>query len=781
MPDEQAESELLKPLSTAWLEKLDLATRRKKPFQDVADQCMSFYSGAMGWMYEPKHRARFMGADINPKFKICICKAFEMVALYGPSLYYNNPTRFVKPHPRPEITIESMAAGAGLNLEQAQQAQQQFTEMQQAGQLPPLELQQQVFQFQQIQQQLAQMVSQDKLEQAQNAAACDVLQNYLSYTPREQPGGGLMQASQDGVTEALIKGRGLLMPAPYRMPGSNRQLTGCFFKSVDHLLIDPDAESTEFGEAKWMSLDYYEPTWQVERRYRLKPGSIKGNMESSESQGAQKVHPLGNLERERGSTFDLLKYTKIWSIGGVGTRLTGTSKELQRAFDDVVGDYAHIVVATGIGHPLNVSASRFPKMNDEEVRDAFSWPVPYWMDRRWPMAMLDFYRKPRSPWPIAPIAPGLGELTALNVLISAVVQRGWNSSQTIIAFLKSVGPSIKAALNNNNDGRIVVELDEIQKDIRTVISEFQQQDMSFDTWRVIDSLFELFDKRVGLTDLMFGLNAGGVASRTATDVNAKQQQIAIRPDYMAKQVEAWQTDAARMEKLVAYWNGVSGEDVRAILGTAGAALWDQLFANADPETIVREMDCTIEAQSVRKPNKEREVQNMTQIFPAASQEASKHADMTGDTEPLNWLTEQLGKAMDQDLSGMKMGPRVPPPPPPDEAAQAQAEAEIAKQQAEIQLKQLDMRVKQIEIAGKAGEIQAEGEMRQLDLFQNRQEHTQEIVQDEQVHDQEMRQREEVHDQEIRLQQSKGRADVAIAKAKATAAAKAKPTGPTQAG
>ena len=779
--------ETLKALVVAWTEKRRLAVESKKPYQDTVDQCMEFYSGGMGWMYKDKYRSKFLGADINPKFKITLLKAFEMVALYGPSLFYRNPVRYCRPHKRPEITAERMAAGAGIDWNQAQQVQEEYAQMQQSGQPAPLEMQMQVYQLQQMQQQFTQMEQKDRLERARLEAGCDVVESYLSYTPREQPEGGLMKASQKAVTEALVKGRGLLVPGPYRMPGSNRQLTGCFFKSVDHLLIDPDAESAEFGEAKWMSLDYYEPTWEVERRYRLDPGTLKGNMESSNAQGSRKANPLGNLERERGTTFDILRYTKIWSLGGVGTRLTGTSKEMQKGFDDVVGDYAHIVIADGVDYPLNCETSRFKRADDNWVREAFKWPVAYWMDRRWPVAMLDFYDKPRSPWPIPPIAPGLGELTALNVLISAIVERGWQSSRRIRAVAKEAWDEVNRVLKSGGQ-EATIQLKNIHGDINKVIMEFEQKDMPYDTWRIVERLFELFDKRVGLTDLMYGMNAGGVASRTATDVKVKDERTSIRPDHMAQQVEGWQTEAARMEKICAYESGVSGEDVRPIVGTAGAVLWDQLFAGADPETIVREMDCTLEAQSVRKPNKEREVSNINQVYPAMQQSLDKHADVTGDTEPLNALHKKLGHAIELDMEDLRMGPRTPPPPEPDPTVQMEAELEQVKMQVEIQLKQMDLQAKQLEMAGKQSEMESQGAMRQMELFQGQQEHGQELVQDEEVHDQEMRQREEAHEQEIRLQQAKGQADLAIAKAKgqaAVAAAKAKakatPKTPAQAG
>ena len=76
----------------------------------MAEQCNAFFSGSVGFMWEPQFRQKFMGGNISPKFKITLQKAFELVALFGPVLYWKNPVRTIKPRRQFEFTPESFGA-----------------------------------------------------------------------------------------------------------------------------------------------------------------------------------------------------------------------------------------------------------------------------------------------------------------------------------------------------------------------------------------------------------------------------------------------------------------------------------------------------------------------------------------------------------------------------------------------------------------------------------------------------------------------------------------------
>ncbi len=641
-------TESLRPLVTGWLGKLDIARKHRVPFDDVAEQCLGFYAGNLGFMYEDKFQKKFLGdMPISPRFRITINKAFELVSVVGPLIYHRNPTRSVKPYDPLELDPSLFGDS------QDPQAQQAF--QQASGQI--------------------------QAEATRKTTQCQLLERYLNYTPREQPGGGLKRHAQDAVTECLVTGLGLLWPGTYRMPGSNRLLTGCFYDSNVNLLVDPDADSMVFGNAMWVSREHMQPTWEVERRFNLPAGSLAkaATLESGAAQGARRGDRLGRKHRAQGTTFDLITWHEVWSIGGVGTRLTGVAKTLERAFDEVVGDYAYICVAPNVPWPLNMPIQRFAVADDDDVREAFSWPVPYWMDRSWPFADLSFYRKPNTTYPIAPIQPALGELCFLNVMISHLANRVWSSSRDFIAVLKSAARDVKQILSRGED-LAVIELSEIHQDINKVVSFLRQPEVKFDAWKIVQQIFELFDRRTGLSELMYGQNEGQKVSRTATDVKAKQEKLSIRPDHMSGSVEDWMTQAAGMEKQCCYWSGVSGEDVRPLLGQVGSQLWDGMIANADPEEVAREMVCTIEANSARKPNKDRDAANAQAMVQVAMPVLDKHADATTDTEPLNNLIDFYGDSIDADTSGIRMGPRMPPPPQGPSPEEQEAEAEAGRKE-----------------------------------------------------------------------------------------------------
>lgn len=648
--------EILRPLVAAWGGKIQEATKHKQRFNDTADQCMAFFNGSAGFMWEPAFLNRYIGGGLAPRFKITIAKAFELVALFGPTLYWRNPTRLVKPRNqislRPELFMGLDPTGQLFEMSQMQNVQQH----------------------------------------AIDDAVSQMLELYLNYTPTEQPGGGLANHASQGITEALVKGRGCLWPRPYSMPSSNRVLTGCFYDSVDNLLIDPDA--TNLQEAKWIAQRCVQPTWEVERQFGLPPGTLagRGTMESGNEQGRSQADPWAGTERRIGKTFDLLTYYKIYSKGGVGGRLGGgvrVSNELAQAFDQVVGDYAYVVVAPHIPFPLNAPTEVIRNGTDSEIEKRFRWPVPYWLDDRWPVSVVDFYKAPNSPWPIAPMAPGLGELAYLNILLSQIANHIWMSSRTFFAMDQSLPQDIQQSIESGKDLSVLKAKLGGGNKIKDLLDFIQAPAINPDVWRIIDQVSAMFDKRVGLSELLYGANPGGVASRSAEDIKTKTEMVSIRPDYMAGKVEDWMTEAADMEKLCARWF-VEKDDLQGFFGPVEQMIWNQYVVNEDPEYIVREMRATVAANSTRKPDKARDTQNMQQVLPALLPVFQQHMEATGDPSSFNAMLKQWGKTIDQDMSDLF----IQPPPGPSGNPEAEAAAQAQQQQLQQAAEQHQQRLQQ---------------------------------------------------------------------------------------
>jgi hypothetical protein len=645
------DSHLLRPLASAWLEKCRIAIEHKRRFNDTAEQCMAFFNGAVGFMWDAKFLQKYVGGQLTPTFKITLAKAFELVALFGPTLYWRNPTRLVKP--RPTLQLDPALFGG----------------------LDPLGW---------IMYQQATLQSQQ--QQAVDKIVSSLLELYLNYTPNEQPGGGLSEHASSAITEALVKGRGCLWPRPYFMPGSNRVLTGCFYDSVDNLLIDPDA--TSLNDATWIAQRCIQPTWEVERTFGLPPGTLRGRgtHESIDAQSRDSGDPWSTVEQRVGRSNDLLTYFKIWSKCGVGGRLSGQAQidhPLASAFDEVVGDYAYCVVAPNVPFLLNLPTEILRSATDSEIKRRLGWPAPFWRDDRWPVAILDFYKAPNDPWAIAPLAPGLGELAYINMLASHIAHHVWMCSRSFPAMPEDTNTETRAAILSGRDLSPIYYKRSAGQNATDLVSFIQHPAMNRDVWKGLDFFLQTFDRRVGLTELLYGLNPGGVQSRTAEDVATKREMVSIRPDYMAGRVEDWMGEAAEMEKLCCSWF-IEPSDLQGLFGPVEQMLWQRYITSADPEHIVRELRVTIAANSTRKPDKTRDVQNMQQILPNLLPVMQQHFMTTGDVSGINGLLMKWGQTIDQDMSQMLLPPlQMPENPEADAAAQAQ-QAELDAFQQKMQ-------------------------------------------------------------------------------------------------
>jgi len=728
--------DVFKPVVIGWLSKIERAERDKRAWQEIADQCTAFFSAATGFMWDPKFRNKYMNGTVTPRFKMTMAKAFELVAIFGPSLYWNNPQRKVAPRKQfefDEIAIQSLQDPMLAELFQQAQAMQEADR-------PVQEMR------------------------------CQLLERYLNYTPGEQPGGGLATQSSLGIVEALVKGRGLLWVGPYRLPGSQRTLTGSFWDTVNNLYVDPDCLDPTLRDAKWICQKCIEPIWKVQAdRPWLKKGALAnaGTMESAQAQGESKGDDLSRMHRQQGQTFDLMVYYKVWSKGGAGQRMTGVNTVMKDYMDETLGDYCYLEVAKNVPYPLNCPPEITQQGTTEDVQRAMAWPIPFWKDDRWPVAVLDFYPRPNSAWPIAPLAPGLGELAFINTMVSQLCNRIYTSSRDFIFVLKSAEGYIKEKLLQGED-LTVIGLEEIHADIRKVVQVLQMPQTNLDVWKIIEAMTEIFEKRTGLSDEAYGRNSGGVP-RSAEDARNRYKAAGVRPDYMAACVEEWQTEVARMEKVTATL-AVGPEDIAPQFGPAGSYLWQKLIVEEDPEVVLFQTDCTIEAGSVRKPNKDRDVANVNEMLPQLLPQLTAYAQATGDTDPINAMVRQWGDAIDQDVSGIQLGQWTPEQPQQDpnqiaqqqhememqqreheqavEQNQQQHEMQMAQAQATLQQTQVDAQVQQqnaqTQQAQMEGDLMAKREQMKLDalgqilkLQQQHEAHAQKLDQNDQAHQQKL--------------------------------------------
>lgn len=630
----------LRILTNTWLQQIASARAARAPFAKTAAICRNFFQGTCGFMWDPAFRQEFLGGLPAPKFKLTIAKGFELAAIVGPALMWDYPGRRVQQYPTVDWRIEAFGD-------------------------PDDPATQQLFN---------QFMMDYKKERNRNATRCSLMQDYLNYSQREQPNGGLKSDGQQGILEALIMGRGCLWTEPYKFPGSDRNMVGSFYDSCLRLFIDPHCTKPNLSDCRWIARQHVDDYWEVERKFNLPPGSLRDRAVTPRSLNGD-VSELNSVQDEyhnypngTGSAELDLKHKIVWyeiySRCGVGTRLANFDSALHEAFETTIGDFARICVAVGVPYPLNFPPSmlRNDQIQDSDVRRALDWPIPYYGDNRWPVSFLDFYRSTSGPWPIAPLAMGIGELMFMNIFMSCLCTRVYTNSKNIWGVIKSAGAELRQKLESNEFNVVLEVNDNAHKSVEELISFIESPPVNYDAFRVLDYIAASFDKRVGLTDTMYGLNAGGKVARTAADINLKDEATSVRPDWMARCVEEWMTSAANNERICAGWT-VKGQDLIAKYGPTGASLWDSLIANENPEVYIREMGMTVEANSVRKPNKNRDTENLARIAQYLIPEMSRIAQMTGNTEPLNKFIKSLGDAMDQDVSEWVL-PSAPMQPPP---------------------------------------------------------------------------------------------------------------------
>lgn len=730
--DYTSQYEFMLPLVQQWTRKLELARQSKKPFQEIADQCQSFFAGACGFMWKSEYKDRYMGKGINnPKFKITVNKAFELVAIFGPYLFWQYPHRKIS-SPDPIDFMPELFGADEIGMYQYQQA-----------------------------------VQRQQREKAVGAYRNKLMEKYLNYSQREQPYGGLAAHAELAITQALIKGRGAMSVQAYSHPGSDRQLTGCFYEDIDNVFLDPDCRDPLLRDCQWMALKHEDPDWKVEELFGLPKGTLtrRGQYESMDSL-ATNVGGEAAMHRRNGQTNNIIVWYEIWSKCGVGSRMNTSGsdenfrnlpKPLHDAFDETVGDFAYLCVCPTIPWPLNAPSGLVKRLKkDKEVAKLFRWrcaghgpEFPAHKDSRWPILFLDFYRVDGSAWPIAPLAPALGELTALNVLMSALVEQGYENRKTYIAYLSEAKKYVEGAVKGT-DNPAFIELNGIAAQrIDQAIQFLKRPEMNKDLLTAIEYLAEMFDKRSGLTEIHYAMNVGGVQSRSARDVAVKEEKASIRPEKMSRDVAAFMSELAQLEKFLAGWV-VEGWSLVPLLGRDGARFWDELITMEDPDVIIHEMQAMVEASDIRRPNKERTANNMQSMLQYLFPLYQEYAATTGDTEPLNAFLVSFGESIEEDIRDWKLGPWRPEPDPQMqqmqqlqmEFEQMQAEAEIMgkqmdaqKTQAEIQKTQVEMQKTQIEaqkaqfeMMQSANEGEAQMQSRQLEFEFDRMSHAEELRQ-----------------------------------------------------
>lgn len=713
------QAKFFKPLKDIWVERIRAAQNAKTRFDKIGTMCHDFYESQRGFMW--KQAEYFNGKLPQPRFAITIAKAFEFVAIYGPHLYWQYADRKVSSQKRLKLTPDMFG--------------------------DPNDPQ--------VQQKAEEVMSAEAQEQSLQNFLNEMMQIYLNWSQREQPG-SLIVHGMMSIIDSLIKGVGLLWPETYTPPGSNDKFTKLRHDSIDNLLVDSDCKDPLWETANFIMLRHITPVWQVEKMFGLKRGSLgdKGTHASAELNARMNANQATNTTK----TFDCLEWYEIWSKAGIGPRTTQLNHHMIDMFDDQLGDFAYLCISEKVDFPLNAPPEKFfgeDAAGEEEINEMFQWrcrdygdPFPCFMDNRWPVSVLTYNPVVGSAWPMAPLAPGLGELIAINILTTCYIDMAWSKRKEILAYHQSAASELEEAIESD-EAFVKVKLnDNIHQNINEVLQFIQRPNTQSDILHALDIMSANFDRRVGLNPMQYGESKTQI--RVASDSRAKMNAISIRPEKMSGDVGRWMSDASQLEMFLAVLH-VSGQSLTHLLGAFGGSQWDMAFEDVPIAQVMREMKATVDASEVRRPDKERDTANVQAMQQFVLPILQTYAQETTDTKPLNEFFVTAGDAMDMHGPVAELPPWKPPAPDEEQQAMQKAsqQAQLQKVQAEAASKAAAAEKSKADSGRSMADTQRLGADTQRIMVeaavkaQEANRPTGGMI-DEMKHDQEMRHREESH-------------------------------------
>ena len=642
----------LRQITATWVKKLEQAIKYKKPFADDAKEAMNFYDGENNWMWRDGYARGDRGYNSNispPSFRMQINKVFELVEIMGSVIYHRNPVRTVTIMQFPEISPDALG-------------------------LPNVPTPESIAQLTPDQMQILQLLQQQEDTKRGRAVAAQLIQAYLNWTPVELD---LKTQARKVVNEAMIKGAGVFWTelVSLETSGDNQtpavKMIGRFYDTIDSLLIDPDFDNRD--DSLWCARRCVKPIGEVAKEYNVPEEELRKHLSSGQTIRAD--NEARDSKKKAGKTNDLITYYRIWSKTGAGDRLKDSPKDNRGAFD-ALGDYVYLVICEGVPYPLNIP----PAILDQEIEEETgvpaellaraSWPIPYVSDPQgWPYTMLSFHTKPNYAWPISHIRPAIPELRFLNWAMSFLATRISTSCETMIGVSKAADQDLKDQLLAPSQGGFkIVEISEmIGRSVNDVVSVFQLPQVTKDMYDIISAVSDMFDKRTGLSELTYGTTRAQY--RSAAEAQIKQENISIRPDNMANELEDCMSLLSRREALAARWL-LEATDVAPVLGPLGAIAWEKQVMTRDIVTLTRDFLYRIEAGSARKPNKSTRVEQMQMAIQTLGPILQPVA-MAGVVQPFNALITDWADSLDIDpLPYLLPEPQPQPPqmmlpPPPD--------------------------------------------------------------------------------------------------------------------
>jgi hypothetical protein len=640
-------------ITKRWVELLKVAGKHKyDKFGRAAEDAMRFYSDDHAFMFDESYsagsrglRVKFQG-DSGVGFKATANLVSNMMEIFLPVLYHRNPNRVVNAR-RPNLPKALLA-----KYQYAKMLEQVSAYAQQSGMDPQM---------------MAQMIpppsidQQDSPKEMEDEIRARLIEWVLNYSPGEV---NLREGARAAVCEALIKGMGCLWCELFGE--GNSKVSGLGFTSIDHILIDPDAEN--LNDAKWIARRRERPVHEVEDEFGYKRGDLKAQ-KFSQSSDADASNREDLFVAKHKST-DTIVYYEIYSRMGVGHRVKASLQnqdvEKENEALDKFGSNVFLAVSPDHEYPLNLPESvvNNPEadVTDEVIR-RMEWAAPFHQNTSnpWPCVLLGFHPVPRSPWAMAHITPAMGYQKCINWILSFIMTRIRITSRQFIVVPRNLEEEIKNRILHGGD----LELLEIENSHPGTVNQLadflKMPEVNGELWNLLGVLKREFEDATGVTEL----NMSGRTNfqmRSAAEATVRREMLSVRPEDMANIVDDWMSAGAKLEAIMDRYL-LAAEDVAPVFGepvpqmidmgggmmVPGAMgpytqLWMELVSTDDIDKITSEMEYRVESGSARKPNRDQQVQDMekwTQILLPAYIGLWQQ---TGDPTAMNNFISMAGEA-----------------------------------------------------------------------------------------------------------------------------------------
>lgn len=603
----------------------------------------------------PEDAPAGMGSGLS--FEATANLTANVVSVFLPVLYHKNPNRVLRAR-TPTVPPALIAA-----YRQAQMQEMLDSLQQQVMQNPALAadpgLAQQAAM---MQQQMATPPQQGPTKrEIEDKLRASLIEWYLNYTPAEAR---LMDKSRDGIIEGIVKGMGLLWATVDTT--SERRIACLEYDSVDHLLIDPDCEKIE--DAKWIARRRRRPLWEIEREFGIEPGALKPSGRTSESEAIEESVE-DKFDTEEGKSSQNGTYWEIYSRMGVGARIPSIADDADEGIVERIeqfGDFAFLAIMPGHDEPLNLPQQVLDfDETGEETRARLEWPIPFYKNRAnpWPCARLSFRKKSRCAWPMSYVGPALAYQKCINWILSFLMARIKIVSRALILMPDNLEDEIYNAVLYGSDLTLLKLKSAHPQEFEKFAQFVSMPEEKGNIWQLLQHLKREYEDATGVNELNLSARTNQ-QMRSAAEADLKRDVMAVRPDDMAKMVDAWMSDAAKLEAIAARYL-LTAEDVAPIFGedqpqevemgpgqTAPqygqyTQLWIDLVMTDDVDRIVSEYEYTIESGSSRAPNKTQQVQNMDEGVGLGSvPEFLNIWRETGDPSKFNAFVEEWGRTRD---------------------------------------------------------------------------------------------------------------------------------------